>query len=98
MISRQKYYVLDFWTQVIGGGSGGLACSKQAAKLGKTMADVAKGSKVGAACAALLNEALGSEDKDGDVRPSGKGESLLNKIDLKGMLAARRKDKVASED
>ena len=52
----------------------------------------------GAACAALLNEALGSEDKDGDVRPSGKGESLLNKIDLKGMLAARRKDKVASED
>ena len=32
------------------------------------------------------------------MRPSGKGESLLNKIDLKGMLAARRKDKVASED
>ena len=55
-------------------------------------------SRRGAACAALLNEALGSEDKDGDVRPSGKGESLLNKIDLKGMLAARRKDKVASED
>ena len=75
-----------------------LRVASQAAKLGKTMADVAKGSKVGAACAALLNEALGSEDKDGDVRPSGKGESLLNKIDLKGMLAARRKDKVASED
>ena len=75
-----------------------LRVASQAAKLGKTLADVAKGSKVGAACAALLNEALGSEDKDGDVRPSGKGESLLNKIDLKGMLAARRKDKVASED
>ena len=75
-----------------------LRVASQAAKLGKTLAEVAKGSKVGAACTALLNEALGSEDKDGDARPSGKGESLLNKIDLKGMLAARRKDKVASED
>ncbi|WP_062732167.1 pilus assembly protein CpaE [Sphingobium abikonense] len=75
-----------------------LRVASQAAKLGKTLAEVAKGSKVGAACTALLNEALGSEDKDGDARPSGKGESLLNKIDLKGMLAARRKDKVASEN
>ncbi|WP_370310130.1 pilus assembly protein CpaE [Sphingobium abikonense] len=75
-----------------------LRVASQAAKLGKTLAEVAKGSKVGAACTALLNEALGSEEKDGDARPSGKGESLLNKIDLKGMLAARRKDKVASEN
>ena len=71
--------------------------ASQAAKLGKTLAEVAKGSKVGAACTALLNEALGAAEEDGsDTRPA-KGDSLLSKIDLKSMLPSRRKDKVANE-
>ena len=52
---------------------------------------------MGAACTALLNEALGAAEEDGsDTRPA-KGDSLLSKIDLKSMLPSRRKDKVANE-
>jgi len=73
--------------------------ASQAAKLGKTLAETAKGSKIGAACTALLAEALGAAEEDGavNVKAGGKGDSLLSKIDLKGMLSSRRKDKVANE-
>ncbi|MFC3442201.1 pilus assembly protein CpaE [Sphingobium rhizovicinum] len=79
-----------------------LKIASQAAKLGKTLAETAKGSKVGAACVAMMNEALGAIDAD-DAGATGKssakkGDSLLGKIDFKAMLSSRRKDKAAVED
>ncbi|NWK97153.1 pilus assembly protein CpaE [Sphingobium lactosutens] len=71
-----------------------LRIASQAAKLGKTLAETAKGSKVGAACAALLAETLGAVDADdaGDGKPMPKkGDSLLGKIDFKSMIPSRRK-------
>ncbi|MDO7834618.1 pilus assembly protein CpaE [Sphingobium sp. HBC34] len=79
-----------------------LRIAAQAAKLGKTLAETAKGSKIGAACTALLNEVLGAaetEDAPVTVKAAGKkGESLLGKIDFRSMIPSRRKDKVAQED
>lgn len=70
-----------------------LRVAAQAAKLGKTLAETAKGSKVGAACTALLNEVLGAVDTEGEgpAKPARKGESLLGKIDFKSMIPSRRK-------
>ncbi len=67
----------------------------QAAKLGKTIAEAAKSSKVGAACAMMLNEVMGAaEAEDASGKPAAKkGESLLGKIDFKSMIPSRRKAK-----
>ena len=72
-----------------------LRVAAQAAKLGKTLAETAKGSKVGAACVALLDAAVGAAE-DGEAAADGKpakkkGDSLLGKIgDLKGLIPARK--------
>ncbi|WP_375196177.1 pilus assembly protein CpaE [Sphingobium sp.] len=75
-----------------------LKIASQAAKLGKTLAETAKGSKVGASCTALLEALLGAAE-DGEAEtsaPSKKGDSLLGKIaDLKGMIPSRRDKKTA---
>jgi pilus assembly protein CpaE len=77
-----------------------LKVASQAAKLGKTLAETAKGSKVGAACAHLLDSVLGAVEDGEDAIGAGppkKGDSLLGKIgDLKSMLPSRRKDKTAA--
>lgn len=78
-----------------------LRIASQAAKLGKTLAETAKGSKLGAACATMLEEALGAaqEAEAGTGKTSTKkGESLLGKIDFKNMIPSRRKAKVVLED
>lgn len=77
-----------------------LKVASQAAKLGKTLAETAKGSKVGAACTILLDSVLGAAEEgealDGPTSPAKKGDSLLGKIsDLKSMIPSRRKDKSA---
>ncbi|APL93529.1 hypothetical protein Sj15T_17240 [Sphingobium sp. TA15] len=78
-----------------------LKVASQAAKLGKTLAETAKGSKVGAACNTLMDAVVGAaEDAEADEgRPtaSKKGDSLLGKIsDLKSMIPSRRKDKASA--
>ena len=72
----------------------------QSAKLGKTLAETAKGSKVGAACAALMEaviNAAGDGEAAADDKPAKKkGDSLLGKIgDLKSLIPAR-KDKATA--
>ena len=77
-----------------------LKIAAQAAKLGKTLAETAKGSKVGGACQALLEAVLGAAedaDAEGAATSSKKGDSLLGKIsDLKSMIPSRRKDKASA--
>jgi pilus assembly protein CpaE len=78
-----------------------LRIGAQAAKLGKTLAETAKGSKVGAACTALLDQVLGAADAEevpaGAAAPRKKGDSLLGKIgDFRNMMPSRRKDKTAA--
>jgi pilus assembly protein CpaE len=80
-----------------------LRIAAQAAKLGKTLAETAKGSKVGAACALMLDHVLGAAVAAAEDAPEGKtaakkGDSLLGKIDFRKMIPARRKDKVAALD
>lgn len=80
-----------------------LRIGSQAAKLGKTLAETAKGSKVGAACASLLEEVIGAAETQTAVAPSKtagkKGDSLLGKIgDFRSMMPSRRKAKAALED
>jgi pilus assembly protein CpaE len=79
-----------------------LRIASQAAKLGKTLAETAKGSKIGAACTSLMELALGAtaapEGVDLGKGAARKGDSLLGKIDFKAMLPTRRKDKAALED
>ena len=75
-----------------------LRIASQAAKLGKTLAETAKGSKVGAAFASLLDEVLGVADSDDQAAASKgarkKGDSLLGRIgDFRSMMPSRRKDK-----
>lgn len=67
----------------------------QAAKLGKTIAEAAKGGKVGAACIAMLTEVLGAaEAEEMPGKPTAKsGQSLLGKIDFRSMIPSRRKAK-----
>ena len=77
-----------------------LRIASQAAKLGKTLAETAKGSKVGAACSSLLEEILGAAQADPD-QPNGKsagkkGDSLLGKIDFRAMMPSRRKEKATA--
>lgn len=70
-----------------------LRVAAQAAKLGKTLAEAAKGSKVGTACISLLDATMGAaEDSEVDGKPAKKkGDSLLGKIgDLKGLIPARK--------
>jgi pilus assembly protein CpaE len=73
----------------------------QAAKLGKTLADAAKGSKVATACTMMMEQVLGAAAQESD-EASGKGakkrgDSLLGKIGgLKGLVASRRKDRAGS--
>ncbi|MEA3390500.1 pilus assembly protein CpaE [Sphingobium sp. CCH11-B1] len=77
-----------------------LRVASQAAKLGKTIAETAKGSKVGAAFAGLLDAAIGAGDADDGAstkKHGGKNQSLLGKIDFKSMIPSRRKGKVAQE-
>ncbi|UZW53784.1 pilus assembly protein CpaE [Sphingobium sp. JS3065] len=75
--------------------------ASQAAKLGKTLAETAKGSKVGAACTMLLDSVLGAAE-EGNAAENGasstrKGDSLLGRItDLKSMIPSRRKDKASA--
>ena len=78
-----------------------LRVGAQAAKLGKTLAEAAKGSKVGAACTALLDQVLGAADAGdgatGAAAPRKKGDSLLGKIgDFRNMMPSRRKAKTAA--
>jgi pilus assembly protein CpaE len=79
-----------------------LRLAAQAAKLGKTLAEVAKGSKVGTACNAMLEQVLGAAQDAGEA--GGKsakkgGDSLLGKIGgLKSLVASRRKDKAEAAD
>jgi pilus assembly protein CpaE len=74
-----------------------LKIASQAAKLGKTLAETAKGSKVGAACISLMDAVLGAADEGADSPAAAKkGDSLLGKIaDLKGMLPSRKDKKTA---
>jgi pilus assembly protein CpaE len=78
-----------------------LRIAAQSAKLGKTLAETAKGSKVGTACASLLDAVVGAADeRDGDgegkAAKKKKGDSLLGKIgDLKSLIPAR-KDKATA--
>jgi pilus assembly protein CpaE len=71
----------------------------QAAKLGKTFAEIAKGSKSGHGYAAILTQVMGAADEaEGKAPEAGKsGTSLLGKLDLKAMLPARKGKKVAQE-
>ncbi|WP_242125106.1 pilus assembly protein CpaE [Sphingobium sp. Sx8-8] len=76
-----------------------LKLASQAAKLGKTLAETAKGSKVGASCTALMEAVLGAaedgEDEAG-ATSAKKGDSLFGKIaDLKGMIPSRKDRKTA---
>ena len=78
-----------------------LRIGAQAAKLGKTLAETAKGSKVGAACTAMLDEVMGlagdEADNAGGKSAAKKGDSLLGKIgDFKNMIPSRRKDKATA--
>ncbi|HKY81023.1 MAG TPA: pilus assembly protein CpaE, partial [Sphingobium sp.] len=76
-----------------------LRVAAQSAKLGKTLAETAKGSKVGAACITLMEAVVGAaDDVEDDGKPAKKkGDSLLGKIgDLKSMIPARRKDKATA--
>ncbi|PNQ01823.1 pilus assembly protein CpaE [Sphingobium sp. SA916] len=78
-----------------------LKVASQAAKLGKTLAETAKGSKVGAACNTLLDAVLGAAEEaeadEGRATSSKKGDSLLGKIsDLKSMIPSRRKGKASA--
>lgn len=79
-----------------------LKVASQAAKLGKTLAETAKGSKVGAACATLTDAILGAADEAGSPEGASsakKGDSLLGKIgDLKGMIPSRRKEKAKAQN
>ena len=77
-----------------------LRVASQAAKLGKTMAEAAKGAKVGAAFNAMMEQALGAAQSDDDASDKGgkKGQSLLGKIDFKAMIPTRRKEKAAQAD
>ncbi|MGE4322354.1 MAG: pilus assembly protein CpaE [Sphingobium sp.] len=73
-----------------------LRVSAQAAKLGKTLAETARGSKIGASYGVLLDQVVGAAETERDgTSPKGngrKGESLLDRIgDLKGMIPSRRK-------
>jgi pilus assembly protein CpaE len=65
----------------------------QAAKLGKTLADVGKSSKIGHALEGAMNLALGAVDETDAAPAAGKGgKSLLGKItDLKSIIPARKK-------
>ena len=65
----------------------------QAAKLGKTLADVGKTSKIGHALESAMNLALGAVDETDAAPAAGKGgKSLLGKItDLKSIIPARKK-------
>lgn len=65
----------------------------QAAKLGKTIAEVAKGSKTAHALESVMQMALATIDEDGGGAETGKtGQSLLGKIgDLKSLLPAKKK-------
>ena len=77
-----------------------LRVASQAAKLGKTLAETAKGSKIGAACSSLLEEIVGAAEVDsaqsGGKSAAKKGDSLLGKIDFRAMMPSRRKDKAAA--
>ena len=77
-----------------------LRVASQAAKLGKTMAEAAKGSKVGAAFNTMMEQALGAVQSDDEASDKGgkKGQSLLGKIDFKAMIPTRRKEKAAQAD
>ena len=62
-----------------------------AAKQGKCLAGVAKGSKVGAGLDQLLSLALGGVDEDmDDAEPVGR-RSLMDKLNLKGLLSPKGK-------
>ena len=66
----------------------------QAAKLGKTFAEVAKGSKAGLACTSIMTLSLGAlEDAGEEVAVAKTGGSLLGKFDLKAMMPIRGKNK-----
>ena len=77
-----------------------LRVASQAAKLGKTMAEAAKGAKVGAAFNAMMEQALGAAQPDDETsgKSGKKGQSLLGKIDFKAMIPSRRKEKAAQAD
>lgn len=63
----------------------------QAAKLGKTFAETAKGGKVGLAYTSVLSAALGAAEAGESDAPAKSGGSLLGKFtDLKSMMPARK--------
>ncbi len=71
----------------------------QAAKLGKTLAEVAKGSKTGIGLMQVMDETLAIiEDADGTPRAKAKGGSLMGRFtDFKSMLPAKKDKKAAAE-
>jgi pilus assembly protein CpaE len=72
----------------------------QAAKLGKTLAEAAKGSKVAAACTTMMEQVLGAASDDSDEADGKKrGDSLMGRIGgLKGLVTSRRKGKADLAD
>jgi pilus assembly protein CpaE len=59
----------------------------QAAKLGKTLAEVSKASKLGSACGTMLTQVLELGGADGTVAAPKKGGSLIGKLnELKDLL------------
>ncbi|QUT04489.1 pilus assembly protein CpaE [Sphingobium phenoxybenzoativorans] len=88
-IERKVDIVIPFDTRI----------ASQAAKLGKTFAEVAKGSKVGIACTALMTEVQGAvEESDGAAKPGKGGGSLLGKFDLKAMMPKGKGAKKVAAD
>lgn len=71
----------------------------QAAKLGKTLAEVAKGSKTGIGLMQVMDETLAIiEDADGAPKAKAKGGSLMGRFtDFKAMLPAKKDKKAAAE-
>ncbi|MET0370269.1 MAG: pilus assembly protein CpaE [Sphingobium sp.] len=79
-----------------------LRIGAQAAKLGKTLAETAKGSKVGAACGAMLDAVLNAADlvdePVGAKSVRKKETSLLGRIgEFKDRLPSRRKQKATAD-
>ncbi|MDX3909164.1 MAG: pilus assembly protein CpaE [Sphingobium sp.] len=70
----------------------------QAAKLGKTLAEVAKGSKTGAGLVQVMDEALGALDDaaDGKGKTKAKGGSLMGKFTEFKAIMPGKKDKKAA--
>src|SRR3546814_6762621 len=64
----------------------------QAAKLGKTLAEVAKGNRIGHALENMMQLAMGAGEESVEGNIAGRnGKSLLSKVtDLKSLISAKK--------